>query len=124
MRESLNVLGQPLEVCCTSPMTGFYRDGSCHTGEDDPGVHAVCTEVTEEFLEFSRAAGNDLTTPRPEWGFPGLVPGDRWCLCASRWKEAVDAGVGPPVILAATHEAALGYAPLAILKQHALDFAS
>lgn len=120
----VNVLGEPLEVCCLSPLTGFYRDGSCHTGPDDPGVHAVCTEVTAEFLAFSREAGNDLTTPHPEFGFPGLRPGDRWCLCAARWQEAVAAGVGPPIVLASTHAAALRYTPLATLKQHALDFAS
>lgn len=116
-----NVLGEPLQVCCESPMTGFYRDGCCNTGPDDLGVHTVCTQVTEEFLAFSRVRGNDLTTPVPEYGFPGLKPGDRWCLCAARWKEALDAGVAPPVVLTATHEATLEYVPLEALKKHAID---
>ncbi|MBX9811418.1 MAG: DUF2237 domain-containing protein [Burkholderiales bacterium] len=116
-----NVLGEPLQVCCESPMTGFYRDGCCNTGPDDLGVHTVCTQVTEEFLAFSRVRGNDLTTPAPEYGFPGLKPGDRWCLCAARWKEALDAGVAPPVVLTATHEATLEYVPLEALKKHAID---
>ena len=98
-----NVLGTELKSCCESPMTGFYRDGMCHTGGGDVGVHVICAQVTGEFLEFSRTRGNDLISPAPAMGFPGLKPGDRWCLCASRWKEALDAGVAPPVVLAATH---------------------
>lgn len=116
-----NVLGEPLQTCCESPMTGFYRDGCCNTGPDDFGVHTVCVQTTAEFLEFSRARGNDLTTPVPEHGFPGLKPGDRWCLCAARWKEALDAGVAPRVVLTATHEATLEYASLEELKKHAID---
>src|SRR5580693_981908 len=96
-----NVLGGELQCCCRSPLTGFYRDGFCKTGPGDTGVHSVCVEVTEEFLEYSRDQGNDLSTPVPDWDFPGLVPGDRWCLCVSRWKEALEAGMAPPVILAA-----------------------
>jgi len=118
---ALNVLGEPLQTCCVSPMTGFYRDGCCNTGPDDFGVHAVCVQATAEFLEFSRARGNDLTTPAPEHGFPGLKPGDRWCLCAARWKEALDAGMAPPVVLTATHEATLEYASLEELKKRAID---
>jgi len=116
-----NVLGKDLEVCCESPMTGFYRDGRCRTGSGDVGLHVICAQVTEEFLEFSRGRGNDLISPRPAMGFPGLKPGDRWCLCASRWKEALDAGVAPPVILAATHVSALEYVDLGDLKRHAVD---
>ncbi|PPS43480.1 DUF2237 family protein [Chroococcidiopsis sp. TS-821] len=118
---SRNVLGEELETCCTSPMTGFYRNGVCETGPQDVGTHVVCAQVTEEFLSFTRARGNDLSTPRPMSNFPGLKDGDRWCLCASRWKEALEAGVAPPVILAATHEAALDFVTLQDLKQHALD---
>jgi hypothetical protein len=121
MREAQNVLGSPLQPCCTDPMTGFYRDGMCSTGAGDVGVHVVCAQMTAEFLAFTKARGNDLSTPIPAYQFPGLNPGDCWCLCASRWKEAVDAGVAPPVILAATHAAALEYASLAELKQYALD---
>lgn len=116
-----SVLGAELETCCESPMTGFYRDGKCHTGGGDVGVHVICAQVTREFLEFSMAMGNDLTTPQPALGFPGLKPGDRWCLCAARWKEALDAGVAPPVILAATHVSALEYVDLDDLKAHALE---
>ncbi len=115
-----NVLGTPLEVCCTSPMTGFYRTGSCETGPHDRGVHVVCAEVTAEFLNYSATCGNDLKTPFPQYGFPGLKPGDTWCLCVSRWKEALEAGVAPPVILAATHEKALSVVTLEELKAHAL----
>lgn len=104
---SRNVFGEPLEPCSTAPMTGFYRDGCCETGPDDTGSHTVCAIVTEEFLRFSVSRGNDLVTPRPEFRFPGLKPGDRWCLCAARWEEARRAGVAPPVVLEATHEAAL-----------------
>lgn len=118
---SRNVLGQPLQLCCLSPMTGFYRTGKCEVGPEDRGIHAVCVHVTAEFLEFSKARGNDLSTPRPEFGFPGLKPGDRWCLCAARWKEALDADMAPRVVLAATHEAALHYVSLQDLKRFALD---
>jgi uncharacterized protein (DUF2237 family) len=120
---ALNVLGTELETCCTSPMTGFYRNGCCDTGAEDVGVHAVCAEMTEEFLTFSRAAGNDLSTPMPQYGFPGLVPGDCWCLCASRWKEAFDAGVAPPVRLAATHQYALEFVTMAELQAHSSESA-
>ena len=98
-----NVLGGPLATCCTAPLTGFYRDGSCHTGPQDIGTHVVCAQVTPEFLEFSVARGNDLVTPVPQFHFPGLNAGDKWCLCALRWKEAFEAGVAPPVVLQATH---------------------
>ena len=116
-----NVLGGPLATCCTAPLTGFYRDGSCHTGPQDLGTHVVCAQVTQAFLEFSVARGNDLVTPVPQFHFPGLDPGDRWCLCALRWKEALDAGVAPPVVLAATHEKALEFVSLDDLKRHAVD---
>lgn len=118
---ALNVLGTPLESCSTDPMTGFYRDGCCSTGADDAGVHVVCSRVTAEFLAFSKDAGNDLSTPRPEFGFAGLKPGDQWCLCASRWAEAHAAGTAPPVVLAATHAAALEWCTLSDLQAHALD---
>jgi uncharacterized protein len=118
-----NVFGEPIEVCSLNPTTGFYRSGCCETGPEDVGVHTVCVEVTKEFLAFSKARGNDLSTPRPEYGFPGLNPGDRWCLCAERWQEALAAGVAPRVVLAATHEATLEIAELADLKRHALDLA-
>jgi hypothetical protein len=114
-----NVLGQPLVACSLSPLTGFFRDGCCSTGPSDAGRHVVCAVVTESFLAFSRARGNDLSTPRPEYRFPGLRPGDRWCLCALRWKEALDAGKAPMVILEATHEAALRYVTLDDLLRHA-----
>jgi len=116
-----NVLGEPLAGCCDRPRTGFYRDGYCHTGPEDVGSHTVCAEMTAEFLAFSRSRGNDLSTPHPEFGFPGLVPGDRWCLCVSRWREALLAGVAPPIVLAATHERALEVVSLAELQRHALD---
>jgi uncharacterized protein len=116
-----NVLGGPLATCCTAPLTGFYRDGSCHTGPQDLGTHVVCAQVTQAFLEFSVARGNDLVTPVPQFHFPGLDPGDKWCLCALRWKEALDAGVAPPVVLAATHEKALEFVSLDDLKRHAVD---
>ncbi len=119
--QALNVFGQPLAPCGLDPGTGFYRDGCCNTGYDDVGIHVVCVKVTREFLEFSRKRGNDLTTPVPEAGFPGLRPGNQWCLCAGRWKEALDAGAAPPVLLAATHEEALAVIPLADLKRHAID---
>lgn len=116
-----NVLGGELEVCCTSPMTGFFRDGSCRACAQDPGSHTVCARVTAEFLAFTRSRGNDLSRPVPEFGFPGLAPGDRWCLCAARWHEAFQAGCAPPVILTATHERALEVIDLDELKRHALD---
>lgn len=116
-----NVLGGPLQSCCLDPVTGFYRDGFCHTGRWDVGVHTVCAILTAEFLEFSHAQGNDLVTPRPELGFPGLKAGDRWCLCAARWREAAEAGVAPPVVLAACHERTLDVVDLATLKLHALQ---
>ncbi len=121
MSEAKNVFGEPLALCCSDPMTGFYRSGCCETGPEDLGLHVVCAEVTATFLEFSRARGNDLTTPFPAAGFPGLKPGDRWCLCAARWKEALEAGVAPPVVLSATHQAALTVVELAELKRHAID---
>ncbi|MDY7021829.1 MAG: DUF2237 domain-containing protein [Cyanobacteriota bacterium] len=116
-----NVLGEQLEICCTSPMTGFYRDGQCNTGSGDMGAHIICAQVTAEFLEFSRARGNDLMTPNPAFRFPGLKPGDCWCLCASRWKEALDAGVAPPVRLESTHVLALEYVTLEELKAYAVE---
>jgi uncharacterized protein (DUF2237 family) len=116
-----NLIGTELAVCSMAPLTGFYRDGCCHTGGDDTGVHVVCAEVTAEFLAFSMRAGNDLSTPRPEYGFPGLVPGDRWCLCASRWQDAYDAGFAPPVVLAATHARALDWCDRDALFEMALD---
>ena len=116
-----NVLGKPLQACSKFPMTGFYRDGCCNTGPEDFGSHTVCTRVTADFLEFSSAMGNDLTTPHAEFGFPGLRPGDQWCLCAARWQEALDAGVPPLVVLQATHAACLRIVKLADLKQHAVD---
>ncbi len=116
-----NVLGGVLVPCSLAPRTGFFRDGCCNTGPDDHGLHIVCAEMTAPFLAYSRRQGNDLSTPRPELGFPGLLPGDRWCVCAGRWREAYEAGVAPPVILAATHEEALAVVPLAALREHALD---
>lgn len=118
-----NAFGEPITICSTAPRTGFYRTGCCETGSEDVGVHTVCVEVTAEFLSFSKARGNDLSTPRPEYGFVGLEPGDRWCLCAARWREAFNAGVAPRVVLAATHEATLAFVSLAELKRHALDLA-
>ena len=117
----LNVLGEELECCCTSPMTGFYRDGYCRTGEMDTGRHVICVQLTREFLEFSMSKGNDLVTPQPDMNFPGLKPGDKWCLCALRWKEALLAGVAPPVYLPGTHVKALDYVTLQQLKQHAVE---
>jgi uncharacterized protein len=116
-----NVLGLPLESCSTAPMTGFGRTGCCDTGPGDRGLHVVCARVTAEFLEFSHRHGNDLITPVPAFRFPGLKPGDRWCLCAARWQEALLAGMAPPVALAATHERALEVVSLGDLKRHALD---
>jgi len=114
-----NVLGEELEPCSNDPLTGFYRDGCCNTGAEDLGVHVVCARMTEEFLSFSKASGNDLSTPQPELGFPGLVAGNQWCLCASRWKEAYDAGVAPPVVLPATHASVLEWVELDELRRHA-----
>ncbi len=116
---ALNVLGEPLESCSTDPMTGFYRDGCCNTGPGDVGLHLVCAVMTDAFLEFTKGVGNDLSTPRPEWRFPGLRAGDRWCLCVLRWKEAMDAGVAPRVVLEATHRSALEFVDLADLREHA-----
>ena len=120
MSSARNVLGGPLKPCSTEPMTGFYRDGCCRVGPEDLGVHSVCAVMTEEFLEFSRAQGNDLSTPSPRVGFPGLRPGDRWCLCAARWKDAWDAGMAPPVILEATSEITLEVVALEHLREHAV----
>ena len=119
--ESRNVFGEPLESCSTKPVTGFYRDGCCNTGHDDTGIHTVCIEATAEFLEFSRGRGNDLSTPMPDFEFPGLKPGDRWCLCAARWREALQFGTAPQVVLTATHERTLDYVSLEDLKKFALD---
>jgi len=121
MPESLNVLGGELRACCFDPLTGYYRDGSCRDVEDDAGTHVLCARVTAEFLAFSLARGNDLVTPQPAARFRGLKPGDRWCLCALRWLEALEAGVAPPVVLEATHESALDLVPLEVLKRHAAD---
>jgi len=121
MGQAKNVLGEPLETCGEQPITGFFRDGCCNTGPQDAGAHVVCARMTADFLEFSRARGNDLTTPRPEFGFAGLRPGDRWCLCAARWQDACDAGMPPRVMLRATHERALQIIELADLKRYALD---
>lgn len=120
-QDDRNVLGGTLAPCSTSPRTGFFRDGCCNTGPEDLGLHIVCAQMTAAFLAFSKERGNDLSTPAPEAGFPGLKPGDRWCLCAGRWREALDAGMAPPVVLAATHEEALAVVALADLQRHALD---
>ena len=118
--KATNVLGGPLEPCCFDPVTGFYRDGHCHTGPGDHGLHVVCAEMTDEFLEFSKAQGNDLSTPIEAYGFPGLKHGDLWCLCVTRWKEAYDADMAPRVKLDACHVSALEYVDLDQLKEHAL----
>lgn len=115
-----NVLGGELETCSTDPLTGFYRNGCCDTGATDVGVHVVCAQMTEEFLDFSLSQGNDLLSPVPAAGFPGLRPGDRWCVCASRWKQALDAGVAPPVVLEATHARVLDWVRLDDLRRHAV----
>ena len=117
-----NVLGEPLDVCSIT-LTGFYRDGCCNTGQQDVGSHTVCAVMIAAFLEFSKSRGNDLSTPMPELGFPGLKPGDRWCLCASRWQEAFEAGQAPRMVLRATHNAALAHCSLADLKRFAVDLA-
>lgn len=114
-------MGEPLEFCSCNPMTGYYRDGKCNTDVDDTGIHTVCVELTDEFLDYSRDQGNDLSTPRPEFGFKGLVAGDHWCLCAGRWLEAYKAGYAPRVNLRATHEETLAIIPLKLLKEHALQ---
>jgi uncharacterized protein len=121
MAAARSVLGQALLPCSVAPLTGWLRDGCCNTGPGDHGLHVVCAEMTAGFLAFSRSRGNDLVTPRPEYGFPGLTPGDRWCLCAARWEEARQAGVAPPVLLEATHEVALEVCRLEDLRAHALD---
>ena len=120
-RPSRNVLGGVLENCSLKPMTGFFRNGCCDTGAEDVGSHTVCVVATAEFLTFSKSRGNDLSTPAPEYGFPGLQPGDRWCLCAPRWQEALEADSAPRVVLRATHEGALDYCALADLKRYAID---
>lgn len=117
----LNVLGEPLEPCGTDPLTGFYRDGDCTCGDDDVGLHAVCAVVTTEFLEHQRSVGNDLSTPRPEWQFPGLKPGDRWCVVAARWLQAHDDGAPAPVVLASTNARALEIIPIELLREHSVD---
>ncbi len=116
-----NVLGGELEQCGTAPVTGFHRDGTCTVGPHDAGLHAVCAVMTEEFLAHQRSVGNDLTTPHPEWSFPGLVPGDRWCVVAARWLQAYEAGVAAPVVLAATSERALDVVPLEALRSLSVD---
>ena len=120
MAKARNVLNGPLQTCGTDPMTGFTRNGCCDSGPGDVGIHVVCAEMTAEFLAFAVAQGNDLVTPVPHFGFPGLRPGDRWCLCAERWKEAYEAGVAPPVILEATHMSALEFVSLEELQEHAV----
>jgi uncharacterized protein len=117
----LNVLGGLLEPCSSDPLTGFYRDGCCSTGPEDVGSHTVCAVVTKEFLAQQAAVGNDLVTPRPEWRFPGLTPGDRWCVVAVRWRQAYEEGAAAPVVLASTHERALDVVPFAYLREHAVD---
>jgi uncharacterized protein (DUF2237 family) len=116
-----NVLGTELVPCSLDPVTGFFRNGCCETGPDDLGLHTVCAVMTAEFLAFSKAHGNDLSTPRPQYGFKGLKPGDRWCLCAPRWKEALDAGMAPQVVLESTHEETLAIVPLGVLKDYAVQ---
>ncbi len=118
MGTAKNVLGTELQTCSTDPMTGFYRDGCCNTGASDMGLHIVCIEATADFLEFSQAAGNDLSTPIEAYGFPGLVPGDRWCLCVQRWKQALEAGMAPKVNLQATHMSSLEFVDLEDLQNH------
>ncbi|MEM9481217.1 MAG: DUF2237 domain-containing protein [Verrucomicrobiota bacterium] len=121
MSEQKNVFGETLEACCMDPVTGYLRDGFCAIVSGDHGTHAICAEVTNEFLLFSKSAGNDLMTPRPEFGFPGLKEGDRWCLCASRWVEAHKAGVAPRVFLKSTHEVALSFVSLSVLQEFSVD---
>ena len=119
--ESINVLGEPLQECSRDPVTGFFRNGCCDTGPEDRGRHTVCAVMTQEFLALSKYLGNDLSTPRPEFGFAGLKPGDRWCLCAARFLQAQDEGAAPQIYLAATHRATLDVVPLRVLRAHALD---
>ncbi len=119
MIDALNVLGEPLQACSYAPLTGYFRDGCCNTDANDHGTHVVCARMTAAFLNFSAERGNDLITPKPEWRFPGLKPGDRWCLCATRWREAFEAGMAPPVILASTHAKVLEYVNLEDLMRHA-----
>lgn len=121
LKSQKNVWGEPITGCSDNPLTGFYRSGGCHSGPQDFGMHTVCVEVTAEFLAFSKDAGNDLSTPMPEYDFPGLQPGDRWCLCAARWQQAYEAGRAPRVLLAGTHENTLSLIEIDDLKQHALD---
>ena len=121
MHPSLNVFGEPLKTCCDKPITGFFRDGYCNTSEQDLGSHTVCIEITHEFLELSRFKGNDLSTPIPEFGFPGLKPGDAWCLCAARWVEAYKQGMAPKVHLMRTHQRALEVVPMELLRKFAVD---
>ena len=120
-RPSRNVFGEPLQACSTAPVTGFFRNGCCDTSDQDVGSHTVCAVMTEDFLQFSKSRGNDLSTPLPDFGFPGLKAGDRWCLCAPRWQEAFEAGQAPRVVLRATHQGALDYCTLDDLKRHAID---
>ena len=120
---ALNVLGTPLVACGYDPLTGWYRDGCCHTDAHDAGSHVICAKVSVAFLNFQMERGNDLITPRPEQRFKGLTPGDRWCVCALRWREALDAGVAPAVVLECTHERALDFVPLGVLRAHALHVA-
>ncbi len=120
MNKPRNVFGDPLQLCSMSPLTGFTRDGACQTGAEDLGNHTVCTQVTEDYLAYSKQMGNDLSTPVPEYGFPGLRAGDRWCVCAARWLEAAEAGCAPPVVMEATHERALKVISLGDLQYHAL----
>ena len=121
MQDSLNVFGEPLETCCDRPVTGFFRDGYCNTSEQDLGSHTVCIEISQEFLEYSRFKGNDLSTPIPEFGFPGLKPGDAWCLCAARWVEAYRGGMAPRVHLMRTHQRALEVVSMELLRKFAVD---
>lgn len=116
----LNVLGTTLQSCCTDPVTGWYRDGYCRTEDRDRGIHVVCAVMTEDFLRYTSQCGNDLSTPAPQYNFPGLKPGDHWCLCVSRWKEAMDAGVAPKVVLTATHQKALTVVTIEELQAHAI----
>lgn len=120
MSQPTNVLGGPLQCCCLDPLTGYYRDGYCRTGSGDVGLHTVCVQVTEDFLDFSAERGNDLITPVPEYGFPGLKPGDRWCVCVTRWAEALEEGIAAPVVLESTHLSALEFVSLEDLQEHAV----
>jgi uncharacterized protein (DUF2237 family) len=117
---NLNVFGKPLEICCLKPLTGYFRDGSCKTITEDTGTHTVCAIVSKEFLEFSASKGNDLKTPNPYWGFPGLIPGDKWCLCVSRWLEAENEGKAPKIFLGSTNQKTLNYVSLELLKKYSI----